>query len=319
MSRQYDEYIDGCFELYGETYRIIEPSNIKEFAEALELSEKIQNRLDACMHHDDDIGNWEQLLEEQNSYIDEYIEGLPEYDNTIFNENLSFLLDKYSMRIGGLENVLHLSPGYISRTSKKDSAKKLSIDVVWKISEFFEVDLEKLLCSSMKMPDKNSELIMKFVDKLYKKTQSHEIEWANVGGFEFYLHSEYEQLDLIKENQNEEADDDVPIYKPDGLNPNVEFYLTGDIFSCKGVIPDSEVLIVPFSHSMEGVMDYEFFVVTKDEKGKMRKKLMFSTARECFAALGWNADKLYDLIMKYSLDTTLAPDVKNMMRDFLDE
>ena len=44
--------------------------------------------------------------------------------------------------MGDLERLLGISAGYISRTVKENSSKKLSIDVVWKIAELFEISVQ---------------------------------------------------------------------------------------------------------------------------------------------------------------------------------
>ena len=37
MSRQFDEAMEGRFDLYGKEYRLIEPENIEELMQALEV------------------------------------------------------------------------------------------------------------------------------------------------------------------------------------------------------------------------------------------------------------------------------------------
>ena len=317
MSRQYDEYIEGCFDIHGTTYRLIEPTNINELVEALELADIIENRLNECMHHDDDIGNWEQLLQEQQDYINGYADFIGEYDNSLFISNLDYLLKKYSLRIGTLESLLKVSAGYISRTTKENSPKKLSIDVVWKIAQFFDIDLDKLLFEELETPDKNTQLISRFIDKLYKETQSHDIEWEIVGGSAFELRKEFEQLGLVTLNNDEENCDGAYIYHADGVVADYKVYLTGDIFACDSVVPGAQLMVVPFAHDMPGRMHFEFLVVSKDEKGKMSKKLMFSTIHTSYNSLSEEANKLYELILEYSYDAPLSSEMKDIITGFL--
>ena len=42
MSRQFDEAMEGRFDLYGKEYRLIEPENIEELMQALEVKSALE-------------------------------------------------------------------------------------------------------------------------------------------------------------------------------------------------------------------------------------------------------------------------------------
>ena len=133
MSRQFDEYMEGKFEVLGETYEVVEPENFEELMQALHVREVIQTAISSLMH-DEDSSRLCTLMDKQNDFIQEYLDSIGNFDNRYLISNIAFLAKKNSLRIGEIENMLGLSAGYISRTAKENSAKKLSIDVVWKIA-----------------------------------------------------------------------------------------------------------------------------------------------------------------------------------------
>lgn len=318
MSRQYDEYIDGLFEINGEEYRIVYPSNLKEMIKALETRDAIQYALDACLHDDENIGNYEQLLEEQQAEIDTFREDFPDYDNTLFLRNLNYLLKKHSLRTGDLEYLMKVSAGYISRTAKENAAKKLSIDVVWKIAAFFEVSLEKLLTEDLSMPDKNSDIIRKFVARLYKKTLSHDFEWKAVGGYVYEMSKEFESL--VIPNNNESEHDGMSKYVPYDMNPNATFYLCDDIYSCRGIEPDRLLMVIPFSLNPDkNYTHYEFVFVSQNKDGSLNKEVIFNSAYECFAMNDSHCKELYELIKEMAQDAPLSKDMKSFMLNFISE
>ena len=96
MSRQFDEYMEGKFEIYGELYEIVEPGNFDELIKAMQVRDEIQNMLNSLMH-DEDSSNWESLLQEQEDYIKAYIENLGDFDNSILSSNISYQLNFYQV------------------------------------------------------------------------------------------------------------------------------------------------------------------------------------------------------------------------------
>ena len=45
MSRQFDEHMEGKFEVLGETYEVVEPENFEELLQALHVREVIQTAI----------------------------------------------------------------------------------------------------------------------------------------------------------------------------------------------------------------------------------------------------------------------------------
>jgi len=212
MSRQYDEAMEGRFDLYGTEYRIIEPDNLEELSKAFEVRSALETHISGLMH-DEDSSGYDDLLQEQKDYIKEYIDSLPEFDSTILSGNIVFLAKKYGMRVGEFEETIGVSTGYLSRTIKENSKKKISIDVIWKIANTFGVDVNTLIGTEMWAPHSNTNLLEQFIDRLYEDTRDNFFSWNNEGGVMTVLHDRFVEMDLVGEE-----DDETAVYFPKHLN-----------------------------------------------------------------------------------------------------
>lgn len=318
MSRQFDEYMKGKFELFGETYELIEPDNFEELLQALRVRNVIQNGINGIMH-DEDSSGLSTLLEEQDGYIREYLDAIGDFDNRFLIGNIAFLAKKNNLRIGELENMLGLSAGYISRTAKENSAKKLSIDVVWKIARLFEMDIKILLETDIKIPDSNSNLATKFLAKLYRDTESGLIEWQHNGGVETKLDSSFANSGLVTH------ENDGDYYHPMHLSRDVRFVLADDIFACKDISLETDILIIPFYLESSGkrTMQYEFIFrhpvgdENDPEFGSHYFTQMFTTVDDPFTRLNEYADRLYQLLKNREYDTRMSLEAKSIITDYL--
>lgn len=316
MSRQFDEAMSNKFELYGEIYDLMEPSNFEELMKAIQVRDAIQTAISGLMHDEDSHG-WEDLLQAQTDYIQEYVNSLGEFDNGFLVSNINYLTKKNDLRIGDLEKLLGISAGYISRTAKEKSAKKLSIDVAWKIAKLFEVDLRALIESDLQIPNSNTEIAAQFLKKVYTKTLEREIEWIPNGGVEHELNESIAEAGLVTE------EGETAIYHPMRLNPAAKFILMDDIYACENINLEKEVLMVPFKLEKSESVYYDFILRwSEDNKSnpdfaKCSFKDMFNTVDDPFGSLGIYAEKLYQLIKSCEFETRMSPDVKDIITEYL--
>lgn len=316
MSRQYDEQMEGTFEYRGETYRLVEPSNFAELRQALQITDVIQSAIDGLLH-DEDSSGWCWLLEEQNGYIQEYIDSIGDFDNSCLVGNIAFLTKKNGLRIGEIESLLGLSAGYISRTAKENSAKRLSIDVVWKIARLFEVDIKDLLETNMQEPDSNTDLAIRFIKKVYAETNSGLLEWRNIGGALTGLDQNLEESGFANVVGNETYVKSLFFNKP--------FLLVEDIFTCDNLVKGGEMLIVPYSNGSrpEDTTHYEFIMVCDEDDGSHLKYgnrylcRMFTTMDDPFEELVEPSENLYSLLKARDNDTRIPAAAKELITNYL--
>lgn len=313
---QYDEYMQDKFELYEEEHKLVEPENFDELMEALKIKDLIQEGINGKMH-DEDANGFYDLMQVQEDYIQEYLNSIGEFDNSHLVVNISYLARKNNLRLGDLEKLIGVSAGYISRTAKENSAKKLSVNIVWKLAKIFEVDIKSFIETDLKMPNSNTEMLAKFIDKLCKQTVENDIEWESNGGVLRFLQEEYGTMGLITE------EDDVAVYHPDHLNQNLKWVLTDDIFAYGGIDKDKQLVIIPFNTEKISKVNYDFILVwSTGDKSNPNSihyywEKAFYTADDRYGQLEIHASALYDAIQAQDCDAKVSPVTRSIISDYL--
>lgn len=319
MSRQYDEAMEYRFEIFDEEYELVEPTNLEELAAAIRIKELLQQ---GCDTFEPDSGHpYYHLLNTQQEWIDEYVLDLGEFDNRLLIRNINYLTKKHGIRIGDLEKILGISTGYISRTAKNNSSKKMSIDNVWRIARLFGVELRALLETDLQIPNKNTELLVRFLEKLRKQTEDNEITWRNCGGPCSEMEKRFSRLPQFRTNRNT-ASDDVYYHAPH-LNPNARFRLADDIYSTKDVEQGRELVMI--AYGLEGNDDSEsnyhidFYFLSTDPLDSSDCKLikMFYTIDDRFGTLDTYAGLLMSSVQEQEMDASLTPDMRKLITDYL--
>ena len=314
MSRQYDEYIEGSFELYGKRYWLIEPTSFEELLKAYEVRRLIQEGMNSLMH-DEDSSGWETMMQEQEDYIQEFIDNQAEFNNGIFIKNLSFLLKKYNLKMGDLENILGISAGYISRTAKENSAKKLSIDVVWKIAELFELSIDKLINDDISELSGNIGMLVDFMDKLHRQTECVDIEWDNWGGIHSDTDETFDNLGLF----TREKDGSVR-YSAPGRNPKIKFLLADDVIGTYSIDEFRQLIIIPFRNEKDIEIHYDFmFVWSTTESETYAREKVFYSYDEPFGTLDHHAKALYLEAKEHFMDVPVSADMRKFITGYLGE
>lgn len=316
MSRQFDEYMGSMFELHGTTYELVEPKNFDELMQAIEVKGDIELAISE-LSIDEDASGLEDLLQIQDSYIKDYLDSLGEFDNTVLNSNISYLAKKNDLGIGNLEKLLGISAGYISRTAKGNSAKKMSIDVVWKIAKLFNIDLRTLLEVNQQIPNSNTEILAQFMNKLREQTECYEIEWANAGGDCVALDDAFEEARLVTEVENS------TLYHPNRLNPDITFLLVSDIYVTDSIDEYRKLAVIPYRAEKQKTIHYDFVFIWNDmdhhntDFGGWHWEKVFYTLDDPFGTLDKCATILYDRIQSTEYDAKITPEVRSMIYDYL--
>lgn len=315
------QHDSSSFEIYGEEYSIVEPECLADLMKAFEIKDLIQNYLNSLNSNDPVKNEWFRLLGEQEDNIDAYLESLGEFDNSLLISNVNYLAKKYGMRFGDLESALGLSAGYISRTAKPDSKKRMSIDVVWKIARLFEIELNSLIGRDLSIPEHGIDILVRFIEKLTTKTIASEIMWENHGGYDCSPNSRYVSLGLVRESDGY----DVALYMPhikrvdEDDERDFQWFLSGNIY-CYSNFQNGKDLIV-ISYMTESLKDYEAFdfILVWRENGKLRSDKLFSTADDAFAGLKDRAAELVARISGLEFEPSMTKEHRHMIEAFLKE
>ncbi len=315
MSRQFDEYRSDRFEVLGEEYALVSPDSFEELMDALRIRNIIQNDINGMMHDEDD-SELQNMLSTQEANIQEYMDSLGDFDNSLLVNNINYLIKKNGMRIGDLEKMLGISAGYISRTAKEGSGKKMSIDIVWKIAQLFGVELRILLDTNLQIPNKNSELMAKFLTKLCQQTEDNKIQWNNCGGASCYLEERFKTLGLFKEEVN-----GAVVYTCDHMNPDRKWTLADDLYTCDDIVPGRELVMIGFGlPEVDDSYYLDFIFVypeTVDHQTVYRWEQVCYVSDDKFNILSPYAEELMDRVQRQELDVQIPAPAKIMIANYL--
>ena len=312
MSHYFNEQMGNFFDLYGTEYKLIEPENLNELTQALEVKSVLETHISGLMH-DEDSSGYENLLQEQIDFIHEYIESLGEFDSSTLANNIIYLAKKNGIRVGELEYTIGVSAGYLSRTIKKNSKKKMSIDIAWKIAQLFETDIKTLTESEMWVAHTNTDLLERFLERLYDDTRDNFLAWESEGGVMTALNDRYKTMGLITE-ENQTA-----IYHPNHLNPDMKWVLSADIVFLERFEGKKDLAIIPFkSVEKDSISGYDFIFVWADD-GRWRWEKVFYTSDDPFGSLLKGAKKLYNHIESSEFDAKLSPKVRQLIINYVKE
>ena len=262
MSNQFDQYKENKFEYQGELRSLVCPTSLPELVEALGVRDTIQTIIDSTMHNED-IFNWEKLKERQNGYIQEYLDSIGNFNNSVLASNITYLAKFNDIRLGELEKMLGISTGYISRTARQNTNKRLSIDVVWKVAKFFGVSIDDLANRDFRIPLETADLLRRFIVKLSTQTILDEIEWDCEGGYLCASSPILIHLPLFTEE-----DDGTVIYHPEGhMNQDVKWTLGGDVYSCGSISKGQRLMVIAFQTEQYKGLHYDFIFCRNNQDG----------------------------------------------------
>lgn len=315
MSRRFDDYMDDKFELYGEQHSLIEPDGPESLMKAIQVKGLIQDGINGLMH-DEDSSGYCDLLQRQEEYIEEYLTQIGEFDNTCLVSNIGYLAKKNGLRLGELETLLGISAGYISRTAKENSNKKLSIDVVWKIAKLFGIEMRTLLETNLQIPNSNTEMVTKFLTKLRQQTEENKIHWDNRGGSMCYLDEGLKTLGILSEE-----DDGSVVYHPSHMNQSMKFVLADDIYSCGEITADKELVMIAYSlENREDSYFCDFIFMWKDtnsERPTYHWEKAFYSNDDKLGTIQNYAETLMHHIQSQEMDAAISPSVRSIISDYL--
>ena len=254
------------------------------------------------------IVEMEQKLEEQKKHITEFINAQGNYDSKFLSSNLDYLLKMHGLRISDLEELLGVSAGYVSRTVNPDSKKRLSVDIVWKISAIFQVNVDDLLNIDFQIPTQSLCDVIAFFKKLKQETDEATIHWNNQGNKEedhegiFFRELEEGGLDGTKRYK----------YAPDGnANETKAVGLTDDIFSAETSI--GHLYILPLEDQF-GEKGYELY--RYPDYGAYLD-LVCSTFDDKSNKLKGKCDELFKSVKLHESDFVISESAKNLIDRYL--
>lgn len=308
MSEEIKVYLIKSFKDYGPAKRNLDElsKKISSLQLDLELEDEETPKLETG------IVEMEQKLDEQKKHINEFINAQENYDSKFLSSNLDYLLKMYGLRISDLEELLGVSAGYVSRTINPESKKRLSVDIVWKISEIFQVNVDTLLNIDLQVPTQSLNDVIAFFKKLKQETDETIVHWKNHGhkmedhiGV-FFMLSEDCEPHGIKTYQ----------YAPLGYKDSTQgIVLTDDIFSAHTNI--GNLYLLPLEN-MFGEKGYELYVYTCNEGYEPDDlELICATFDDRSNILKAKCDELFKAVKLHESDFVVSDSAKKLISRYL--
>ena len=309
----------------NELCRIIRPTNPEELAEAFQIKADTQMLLDSRQLDEEQQSLLLGWLKEQQAAIDQYTALITEFDNSIFLRNIKFLTDKYHLRMGDIERMLGISAGYISRTAKESSGKKMSLDNTVRIAKLFNVDLQELIEEDLSMPASNNELAISFMNRALSDTKASLLTWQCEGGYACAINERLVNAGLIREEDYDSQYNCYYLPLDYAMRRGAPFHLAGEVFSTRDFSEQSIVIVIPYKH--EGVDDettyFDFLLLNTTDTSEAGNSdqsaysMLFSTYRIPLGTLDEPAMKLYREIASAEFETTMSHSAKDFIAGYL--
>lgn len=317
MGDHREEAEDLQYKFNGETHHLITPHNIADLKKAGEIQGELLT-LSAQASGTKEQLKYSSLGQEQEKRIQEYLERFDTFDNRILNNNINYLAKLNDIKMGALESYIGLSTGYISRTAKDGAVRRLSIEAVWKIAKFFDIDISTLVGTDLQEVKGNTFLLMKFINKVIRLTKSGKVQWDTYGGPEVPVDPWFTDNDFITAISPDEI-----YYHPEHLGPKNGWLLHGDImkaedFNQKGI----GLVLIPYNAKGDPNVYYDYFFTYDDpiiafEKQRPWQKVMF-TPDDPYNHLTSLSEKLYSIIVDYENDAKVDSDIHDFLEGFVD-
>ncbi len=264
--------------------------------------------------------------ENQVQIIRDYLNGKGNMDKDLLMRNISYLVRENGIKMSDLEDILELSAGYISRTLKPGSEKKLSSEHLWKISRIFDVDLEMLLTYDMAYISTQEGKLLTFLTKLKMDVISDRVQWEIfIPNEEFKNNLSYSKTFEVFENRfSEIAGAFWRKYKPIGKEKSKTTYCVHTaIYRC--IAPGQPVdglLIIPYINFKDlktaKVEEYRFDFYRYSPNATEKQIIeIFSTDDYC-ETLSVCAYKIFKDIEDSQNMKKLSQDALKIIDDYID-
>ena len=297
-----------------EDYKLVDPGNYSQLQMAYKVRNVLRYYVDESVYDDDINEMYKGLLQKQQLYIDKYLERLGEFSNSVLIKNITYLAKSNGIKFGELEEAIGLSAGYISRTAKEDSKKKMSIDVVWKIAKLFETDIKALIETDLSVAGYSTEMLEKFVVKLQRQTAGRIIAWKRDSDLNAAINPRYTYDQIVKMR-----DDDYPLYRSAALDPIEEWVVNKDIYYVESFDGDMDLAIIPFGKKGDSYSEYyDFYLIGKNEINPQSEKI-FSSRDDRDYDLNRFCDELYYTITDIEGEPVLSEKHRSMIARYIEE
>lgn len=100
-----------------------------------------------------------------------------EYNVNKLLSNIAILIKDKGLKVSEVESAIGISAGYLSRMIRKGSDANPSMEIVWKLANYFDISVETLVDGDASNPYDNIRLITAIAKFCKVRTMSGQMEW----------------------------------------------------------------------------------------------------------------------------------------------
>lgn len=229
--------------------------------------------------------------------------------------NIYFLAKQKGEKIKDLELKAGVSIGYLSRISKEDNTKKMSIDLVAAIAQELDISIDRLIFDDLTAILPGEQRIYDFIEKLIAKTENGEINWDKM------LSVDVSTLSVYGDGKTSH-----PQYHCDkNGTPFFYSYFHSGHDTCQDGIgfsyeiqEDIEIMLYRVKRGSSPICDYEMYFYIKgsfDSPSKLEP--VCGTISNEENVLNPLMKQLYTTVADSCKNVKLSPTVQNIISDFM--
>ncbi len=95
-------------------------------------------------------------------------------------ENIKLLITSRNLKVSDIETSIGISAGYLGRMLRKGEAANPSIEIIWKLANYFDVSVERLVDGDVTDPNDNLALIIATMKFCRMETLCGQIVWQPI-------------------------------------------------------------------------------------------------------------------------------------------
>ncbi len=259
--------------------------------------------------------------------------------------NILILIKAKKLKITDVEKEIGISAGYLTKMIKKGEAANPSMEIIWKLANYFDISVERLVDGDVTDPYDNLRLIIATMNFCRMNTISGLMKWTPITIEEIndQLHKETPAIPIIGYRKKcvptkEPYPDKIPGMVSEScfgenairsrLAPNIRIYAVGPGY--KGLVTENNWFHIyklggcfqPIQADNLTASEPEFktfYDLWIEDKTTVTPKYSFvCTTREADLQLREAMDQMYTTIDNAKTDVTLDTDVRNLLKSIMD-
>ena len=259
--------------------------------------------------------------------------------------NILILMNSRNLSFSDVEKEIGISIGYLSKMIKKGEAANPSMSTIWKLANYFDISVERLVDGDVTDPYDNLRLIIATMDFCRMNTISGTMKWKpiTIESINEQLHAEESTLPIIGYRKHcvplkEPYPNRIPstvsesCYKDKAiishLAPNVRIYAVGPGY--KGLASENNWFhLYKLGGCFQPIQSEEidgsepefttFYDVWIEDTTTGKPKYSYvCTTRDADLQMRESIEQLYKTIDNAKTDITLDSDVRNILKSIVD-